>query len=173
MTLCRSRSKGDYITPSYHDYVGKSNDMELSQYDFVGQKQCYETLGIDPLIGNNLWDNVAASSPCIGQYKLTCLQNDSVLLSCGLWALHCQTLVVFAGRFFLEIAWCVTRLRCAPAWAVLGYSFVGCVVFLPCGCYYTAPSWASLHFSLVAVITLLLRSSVVFLPGGCYYTAPS
>ena len=44
-------------------------------------KQCHETLGIDPLIGNNLKVYVAASSPCIGQYKLTCLQNDSVLLS--------------------------------------------------------------------------------------------
>ena len=105
-------------------------------------KQCYETLGIDPLIGNNLKVYVAASSPCIGQYKLTCLQNDSVFLSpAGFERCTVQTLVVFAGRFCLEIAWCVTRLRCAPAWAVLGYFFVGCVALLPCGLYYLAPSW--------------------------------
>ena len=106
------------------------------------EKQCYETLGIDPLIGNNLKVYVAASSPCIGQYKLTCLQNDSVFLSpAGFERYTVQTLVVFAGRFCLEIAWYVTRLRCAPAWAVLGYFFVGCVVLLPCGLYYIAPSW--------------------------------
>ena len=124
-------------------------------------KQCYETLGIDPLIGNNLKVYVAASSPCIGQYKLTCLQNDSVFLSpAGFERCTVQTLVVFAGRFCLEIAWCVTRLRCAPAWAVLGYFFVGCVVFLPCGLYCVSPSWmrciaplwAVLHCSFVAVL---------------------
>ena len=120
-------------------------------------RQCYETLGIDPLIGNNLKVYVAASSPCIGQYKLTCLQNDSVFLSpAGFERCTVQTLVVFAGRFCLEIAWCVTRLRCAPAWAVLGYFFVGCIVLLPCGC-----------------IAFLLRGCVVLLPCGLYYIAPS
>ena len=105
-------------------------------------KQCYETLGIDPLIGNNLKVYVAASSPCIGQYKLTCLQNDSVFLSpAGFERCTVQTLVVFAGRFCLEIARCLTHLRCAPAWAVLGYFFMGCIVLLPCGLHYIAPSW--------------------------------
>ena len=59
--------EGDHKEPSYHDYVGKNAIIW--------------TLETDPLIGNNLRVDVAASSPCIGQYKLTCLQNDSVLLS--------------------------------------------------------------------------------------------
>ena len=45
--------------------------------------QRYETLESDPLIDNNLKVYVAASSPCIGQYKLTCLQIDSVLSPAG------------------------------------------------------------------------------------------
>ena len=81
--------------------------------------------------------------------------------------------MVLAGRFYLETAWCVTRLRGAPAWAVLSYSFVGCVVLFPCGCialllrglrciaplwlYCTAPSWAALYCSLVGCVELLLR----------------
>ena len=123
--------------------------------------QRYETLESDPLIDNNLKVYVADSSPCIGQYKLTCLQNDSVFLSpAGFERCTVQTLVVFAGRFCLEIAWCVTRLCCAPAWAVQGYFFVGCVVLLPCGLYCVSPSWlrciaplwAVLHCSFVAVL---------------------
>ena len=43
--------------------------------------QRYETLESDPLIDNNLKVYVAASSPCIGKYKLTCLQINSVILS--------------------------------------------------------------------------------------------
>ena len=125
--------------------------MEPSRNDFVGKTHRYETIGIDPLIGKNLWDNVAVSSPCIGQYKLTCLQNASVFSLFRLRALRSplSTLVVLAGRFCLETAWCVTCFHCAPAWAVLGYSFVGCVIILLVaalycslvGCYYIVLSW--------------------------------
>ena len=120
--------------------------MEPSRNDFVGKTQRFETLGIDPLVGKNLWDNVAVSSPCIGQYKLTCLQNASVFSLFRLRALSSplSTLVVLAGRFRWETAWCVTAF----------------VVLLRGLCWVT-PSWASLHFSLVAVITPLLHSSVV------------
>ena len=124
------------------------------------KKQCYETLGIDPLIGNNLWDNVAASSPCIGKYKLTCLQINSVLLACGLCALLCQTLVVLAGRFLFwsslvcsPSSWCscvgcvellLRGLRCiAPLWLYcISPSWLRCI----------APLWAVLHFSFVAAL---------------------
>ena len=96
---------------------------------------------------------MAASSPCIGKYKLTCLQNHSVFLSpAGFERCTVQTLVVFAGRFCLEITWCVTRLCCAPAWAVLGYFFVGCIVLLPCGLYCVSPSWLRCIAPLWAVL---------------------
>ena len=107
--------------------------MELSRNDFVGKTQGYITFGIDPLNGKNLWDNVAASSPCIGKYKLTCLQINSVLLTCGLCALLCQTLVVLAGRFLF---W--SSLVCSPSsWC----SCVGCVELLLRGMCWIAPLW--------------------------------
>ena len=161
LTLCRSRSKGDYIAPSYHDYVGKSIDMEPSHYDYVGKMQCYETLESDPLIGNNLRVNVAASSPCIGLYKLTCLQFQfSLPLTCGLWALHCRTLVVLAGWFLFcgslvcsPSSWCscvgcvellLRGMRCiAPLWLYcISPSWLRCI----------APLWAVLHCSFMAVL---------------------
>ena len=109
------------------------------------QMQCYETLKIDPLIGNNLRVNVAASSPCIGLYKLTCLQfRFSLPLACGLWALHCRTLVVLAGWFLF-----CGSLVCSPSsWC----SCVGCVELLLCGLRCIAPSWAVLHCSFVGCI---------------------
>ena len=135
----------------------------------------FETLGIDPLVGKNLWDNVAVSSPCIGQYKLTCLQNASVFSFISPAGFELSSVNPSGSCWSISLGDCPVcdRLRCAPAWAELGY-----------------PSWASLHFSLVAVITLLLRrlrcispwwlllhcsfvGFVAFLPGGCYYTAPS
>ena len=46
---------------------------------------------------------------------------------------------------------------CCSCVGWVGLSFVGFVAFLPGGCYYTAHSWVLLHFFLVAVITLLIR----------------
>ena len=103
---------------------------------------------------------MAASSPCIGQYKLTCLQINSVLLACGLCALLCQTLVVLAGRFLFwgslvcsPSSWCscvgcvellLRGLRCiAPLWLYcISPSWLRCI----------APLWAVLHCSFVAVL---------------------
>ena len=127
----------------------------------------FETLGIDPLVGKNLWDNVAVSSPCLGQYKLTCLQNASVFSLYRLRALSSplSTLVVLAGRFRWETAWCVTafvvllRGLCwvTPSWAALYFSLVAVLHF---------SFMAAFYFSLVGCITLLLRGCVVLLPCG-------
>ena len=130
--------------------------MEPSRNDFVGKTQRFETLGIDPLVGKNLWDNVAVSSPCIGQYKLTCLQNASVFSLFRLRALSSplSTLVVLAGRFRWVTALCVTAfivllrglswvtlrgLRCiSPLWLLLHCSFVAALYCSFAGCYCTA-----------------------------------
>ena len=148
--------------------------MEPSRNDFVGKTQRYETLGIDPLIGKNLWDNVAVSSPCIGQYKLTCLQNASVFPLFHLRALSSplSTLVVPAGRFHwvtvwyvaafvllrLGLSWVILRgLRYIPPWWLLLHcTFVSFIALLSGGCYYIAHPWASFAFP----------------SGGCYYAAP-
>ena len=129
--------------------------MEPSRNDFVGKTHRYKTIGIDPLIGKNLWDNVAVSSPCIGPYKLNCLPKR--FSSSRLRALSLA--LPNPSSFYLQVdllgdSLVRNSLRCAPTWAVLGYSFVGCVVNLPCGC---------IAFSFVAA----LYCSLV----GCYYTA--
>ena len=134
----------------------------------------FETLGIDPLVGKILWDNVAVSSPCIGQYKLTCLQNALVFSLFHLRALSSplSTLVVLAGRFHWVTVWYVAAfvlllrglswvilrgLRCIPPWWLSLYcTFVSLVALLSGGCYYLAHPWASFAFP----------------SSGCYYTAP-
>ena len=147
--------------------------MEHSRNDFVGKTQGYVTLGIDPLIGKNLWDNVAVSSPCIGPYKLTCLPkrfSSSRLRALSLALPNPSSFYLLVD--LLGDSLVCNRLRCAPAWAVLGYSFVGCVVILPCGC--IAFSFvAALYCSLVGCIILLLRGCIVFLPCGLLLHCPS
>jgi len=102
----------------------------------------FETLGIDPLVGKNLWDNVSVSSPCIGRYKLTCLQNASVFSFISPAGFELSSVNPSGSCWSVSLGDSLVcdRLRFAPAWAVLGYSFVGFVAFLPGGCYYTAPS---------------------------------
>ena len=105
----------------------------------------FETLGIDPLVGKNLRDTWLSPRHALGniidlppkRFSLFFIspagfELSSVNPSGSCWSISLGDCPV------------CDRLRCAPAWAELGY-----------------PSWASLHFSLVAVITLLLRSSVV------------
>ena len=102
----------------------------------------FETLGINPLVGKNLWDNVAISSPCIGQYKLTCLQNVWVFSFISPAGFELSSVNPSGSCWSVSLGDSLVcgRLRVAPAWAELGY-----------------PSWASLHFSLVAIITLHIR----------------
>ena len=116
--------------------------MELSTMIKLAMQR-YETLESDPLIDNNLKVYVASSSPCIGQYKLTCLQIDSVLLSpAGFELCSAKPQWFFAGRFCLETAWCVSRLRGAPAWAVLSCSLESCVVQILCRLCCIVTLWA-------------------------------
>ena len=141
--------------------------MEHSRNDFDGKTRGYVTLGIDPLIGKNLWDNVVVSSPCIGPYKLTCLPkrfSSSRLRALSLALPNPSSFYLLVD--LLGDSLVCNRLRCAPAWAVLGYSFVGCVVILPCCC--IAFSFvAALYCSLVDCYYIALRGCSVKLFRGC------
>ena len=101
----------------------------------------FETLGIDPLVGKNLRDTWLSPRHALGnifdlppkRFSLSFIspagfELSSVNPSGSCWSISLGDCLVCG------------RLRVAPAWAELGY-----------------PSWASLHFSLVAIITLHIR----------------
>ena len=101
----------------------------------------FETLWMDPLVGKNLRDTWLSPRHALGNiidlppkgFSLSFIspagfELSSVNPSGSCWSISLGDCLV------------CDRLRCAPAWAELGY-----------------PSWASLHFSLVAIITLLIR----------------
>ena len=137
--------------------------MEHSRNDFDGKTRGYVTLGIDPLIGKNLWDNVAVSSPCIGPYKLTCLPkrfSSSRLRALSLALPNPSSFYLLVD--LLGDSLVCNRLRCAPAWAVLGYSFV-VVLHSPSWLRCIAPLWLLLHCSFVAALYCSFA--------GCYCTA--
>ena len=101
----------------------------------------FETLGIDPLVGKNLRDTWLSPRHALGniidlppkRFSLSFIspagfELSSVNPSGSCWSISLGNCLVCG------------RLRVAPAWAELGY-----------------PSWASLHSSLVAVISLHIR----------------
>ena len=139
---------------------------------FCWQSRGYVTLGIDPLLGKRFKGYVAGSSPCIGHISWLTSQNASIHLACGLeFFCTVQTLVYLQVDMFGGSLVC-NRLRCAPAWAALGYSFVGCSLYRGCitlllrglfcvswvvlhcppWLFCVAPSWAVLWSSFVAAL---------------------
>ena len=143
--------------------------MEPSRNDFVGKTHRYETIGIDPLIGKNLWDNVAVSSPCIGKYKLTCLQTKQSssrlrALSSPLsnpsgscWSILLGDCLVCNLFSLCSCVGCVIILLvaalCSSSWTVLHCSFLAALCNSFVGCV-TLPFVAVLCSSFVGCVTL-------------------
>ena len=141
--ICRSRSKVDHMEPSYHDYVGKCNDMGL-----------YNPTHLLAIIYGLTW-----LSPChaLGEYKLTCLQFQfSPPLACGLWALpnpsgSCWLNFVWGSLVYSSSSWCsfvgcvvsILRVLCraAPSWWLYRDSRLGSYSVVVAGCYYLYLLW--------------------------------
>ena len=134
--------------------------MEPSRNDFVGKTHRYETIGIDPLIGKNLWDNVAVSSPCIGKYKLTCLQNNQS--SSRLRALS-PPLSNPSGS-----CWSILLGDCLVCNLFSLCSCVGCVGLLLLGLRYNSPCGCVVQLFVDCVTLFFLGCVVQLFRGLCY-----
>ena len=146
--------------------------MEPSRNDFVGKTYRYETIGIDPLIGKNLWDNVAVSSPCIGQYKLTCLQTKQS--SSRLRALS-SPLSNPSGS-----CWSILLGDCLVCNLFSLCSCVGCVGLLLRGLRYNSPCGCVVllfrglcYIVLVGLRCVTLSWAVLHCPSWLFCVAPS